>query len=151
MCDAARLDLSDEDTLTAASCWIQTNHTEAQTTRGRPSQSDHFCVMALYAHTRRDTHTVTDCTVRGYAVLVFMCFIALPTLAAERIHFCRRSDGGGVWCIDVDEPLVRMEEEADWADGAVALDGLMALMISWPFLEKLNSLQESGGIWLNCW
>lgn len=47
MCDASRLDVFDEDGLTAASCGIQTDHAEAQTTRQRPSQLTQLCVTAL--------------------------------------------------------------------------------------------------------
>lgn len=42
-----------------------------------------------------------------------------------------------------------MEEEGGRVGGAKLLAGLMALIISGPFLEKLNSLPTSGGILLS--
>ena len=37
--DASGLNVFDKDPLTAASCWIQTDHAEAQTFRERPGQT----------------------------------------------------------------------------------------------------------------
>jgi len=49
--------------------------------------------------------------------------------------------------MDGDEPLVKKEEEEEEGVGvAELLAGGTALMISWPFLEKLKSLLASGGM-----
>lgn len=57
VCDASRLDVFDKDVLIAASCGIQADHAEAQTSGQRPSQLTHLCVTALHARTHTDTHT----------------------------------------------------------------------------------------------
>jgi len=53
------LDLFDEYALTAASCGIQTDHAEAQTSRQRPSELAHLYVKALHKHTQTHTNTHT--------------------------------------------------------------------------------------------
>lgn len=68
MGDTSRLDLFDEDAVTAASCSIQSDHTEAQTAGQRASQTDQLRVTALHAHTR--THVDIHALLR---VLLCMC------------------------------------------------------------------------------
>ncbi len=73
VCDASRLDVFDEDALTAASCRIQTDHAETQTSRQRPNQTDQVCVTALHTHTHTHTEfSLLMCLCASYAG-VFLC------------------------------------------------------------------------------
>lgn len=123
--------------------WSQ-DHQRGGGSGGPPLSDDPARVCA---HNHRHTHSSGTLWSRSSGEFC-VCFKAPPTLAAARIHFWRTSSEGGVWWMGEDKPLVTVEEEK--VAGAELLVGLTALMISWPFLEKLKSLQASGGILLSC-